>query len=277
MKRARILVLAIAGVAAGAAAILANGFLSKPTIKTVEKNINTTNVLVAKTDLELGRVIKAGDLSWQPWPKEAANSPGYITQEARAGAMQDLVGSIARVPFMAGEPIKETKLVKANQGGVMAAILPQGMRAISTKIDPASAVGGFVLPNDRVDVIVTRKLRGSGNRSGEQVISDTLFRNVRVLAIGQEIEVKDGKKVATGSTATLELTPAQAETLALAKTMAGSGGPNGEISLTLRSLADSTSASSLTPEGGESFNKPEQSTGVRMLRYGMWTRSYGSQ
>ena len=264
---------AVAAVAAGAAAFLANGFLGKPTVKVVNQNINTNDVLVAATDLELGRVIKAADLKWQPWPKEASGSPGYVTKANKPNAMQDFVGSIARVPFLAGEPIKETKLVKANQGGVMAAILPAGMRAISTKIDPASSAGGFILPNDRVDVIVTRKLRGKDSR-GEQVVSDTLFRNVRVLAIGQDIEIKDGKKVANGSTATLELTPQQSETLALAKTMTGSGGPNGEISLTLRSLADSTSANAQGPEGGEGF-KPQQASGVRMLRYGSWTRAYG--
>ena len=109
----------------------------------------------------------------------------------------------------------------------MAAILPAGMRAISTPIREETAAGGFILPNDRVDVILSHKLRVG---SKEESVSEAVLRNVRVLAIGQEIENKDGEKVATGKTATLELSPSQAETLALAQSM-------GELSLSLRSLA----------------------------------------
>ncbi len=123
------------------------------------------------------------------------------------------------------------KLIKAGEGGVLAAILPKGMRAISTRIKEETAAGRLILPNDHVDVILTRRLRGPGGQ--EQHVSDTLFRNVRVLAIGQQIETKEGKKAAEGAanTATLELTPSQAEMLARANSM-------GEISLSLRSIAD---------------------------------------
>jgi pilus assembly protein CpaB len=143
----------------------------------------------------------------------------------------------------------------------MAAILPAGMRAISTEIDPKSAAGGFILPNDRVDVILTRRNRTSG---GDQRVSDTLLHNVRVLAIGQVIEIKKNENVANGKTATLELTPEQAESLALASSM-------GEISLVLRSLSDAR----VTGEGnGEGLNKNRRSS-VTTLRYGAKAQAFG--
>ena len=161
--------------------------------------------------------------------------------------------------------MNQAKIVKAGEGGVLAAILPAGMRAISTKINEESAVGGFILPADRVDVLVTRKVRGRDGRQ-EQTVSDTLFKNVRVLAIGQEIETKDGKMVATGKTATLELSPNQAETLALAQAM-------GDISLTLRSLQENQKGANA--EGDASAFEPDNTNAVRMLRYGEWSRAYG--
>ena len=131
--------------------------------------------------------------------------------------------------MLPGEPVTPAKLVKAGDGGVLAAILPAGMRAISTRIKEETGVGRLILPNDHVDVILTQRKRGRSG--GDDFVSDTLFRNVRVLAIGQLIEAKDGKKLAEGNTATLELTPRQTEHLALANSM-------GEISLALRSIAD---------------------------------------
>ncbi len=172
-----------------------------------------------------------------------------------------LSGSVARAPFIAGEPIKDQKLIKISEGGVMAAILPSGMRAISTPIREETSAGGFILPNDRVDVILSHKIKVG---SKEQPVSEAVLRNVRVLAIGQEIENKDGEKVATGKTATLELTPQQAELLALAQSM-------GEISLSLRSLADAD------PGQAEPTAKigDANASSVRFLKYGVPSRAFG--
>ena len=148
---------------------------------------------------------------------------------------------------------------------MLAAILPQGMRAISTKIKAETAAGSLILPNDHVDVILIRRLRG---KSGvEEVVSDTLFRNVRVIAIGQQIETKEGKKSAEvgASTATLELTPRQSEMMALANSM-------GEITLALRSVADMSTDPAAS--GGLDFNK-QRGSAVRVLRYGAKSRVYG--
>ena len=191
---------------------------------------------------------------------------GYITEGSRPNAPNELAGSIARTSFLPSEPIKLAKLAKPGEGGIMAAILPAGMRAVATKIAEETAAGNFILPGDRVDVLVTRKQR-SANGRGDQQVSDTLFRNIRVLAIGQELDQKDGKKALSGKTATLELTGSQAENLALNNAV-------GEISLSLRSLED---ASKAKDSSGEDDAPKKNSSGIKVLRYGSWSRTFGLQ
>lgn len=266
MKRARIIVLAIAFAAAGGAAIIAKRFSEPSEAERIEitTQVGTVEVLVAAKPIRLGDSVRSGDVKWQAWPK-AATTPGYVTRSSQPKALSRLSGAIARAPFLAGEPIKDQKLIKASEGGVMAAILPSGMRAISTPIREETAAGGFILPNDRVDVIVSRRVRTSRS---EEHVSDTVLRNVRVLAIGQTIEQKGGKKVADGKTATLELTPRQAETLALARAM-------GDISLSLRSLADSNANGKSGPEQlNDPFGNNRGST-IKLLRYSVPSRAYG--
>jgi pilus assembly protein CpaB len=220
MNTARIVVLAIAVCAGGVAAYLASGPSPKPTVETPQTD--TTDVLVARGDIPLGQTVTTDDLQWQPWPSAAASS-AFIRRSDRAEAMSQIVGSIARSPFLAGEPIRETKLVKGNGSGFMAAILPSGMRAISTEISPETGAG---------DVILTKRERVASRSSSVDVInSETILSNVRVLAIDQTVEEKNGQRVVVGKTATLELKPEQAETLARARQA-------GTLSLALRSLVD---------------------------------------
>jgi pilus assembly protein CpaB len=186
----------------------------------------TVEILVAKSDIGLGQAVKPEDLQWQTWPASAGNN--LVNRASRAEAIKEIAGSIARAPFIAGEPIREQKLVKANGSGFMAAILPTGMRAISTEISPETGAGGFILPNDRVDVIMVRK-----GTEANKLITETVLSNVRVLAIDQQIQEKDdGSKAVVGTTATLELTPDQTKVLAVAQQMAD------RLSLALRSVAD---------------------------------------
>ena len=116
----------------------------------------TVEILVAKSDIGLGQSVKPEDLQWQTWPASTASN-NLVNRASRAEAINEIAGSIARAPFIAGEPIREQKLVKANGSGFMAAILPTGMRAISTEISPETGAGGFILPNDRVDVILSKR------------------------------------------------------------------------------------------------------------------------
>jgi pilus assembly protein CpaB len=268
MKRVQVIVLAIAAVFAIVTMVLVNSMINKPAVVVKEeRTINSTEVLTARVDIGLGTVATDGLFRWQEWPIDSAVGPGFVTKKSNPQAMSQFSGSIARAPIMAGEPITTSKLIKAGQGGILAAILPAGMRAISTKIKDETAVGRLIMPNDRVDVILIRRMRG---RSGsEEHVSDTLFSNVRVLAIGQQIETKEGKKSAesNATTATLELTPKQAELLALANAM-------GEISLSLRSIAD-LQADGMSPSADEDFNKTKTSNAVRVLRYGVKSRAYG--
>jgi pilus assembly protein CpaB len=265
MKRAQIIGIAIAGSAGLLAFMAMRGILNKPQVeKTVEVHVKSTEVLVAASDIGLGQIAGEGDLRWQQWPEDAATS-GYITRGATPNAVADMSGSIARSPMMAGEPITKQKLIKFGEGGVLAAILPAGMRAVSTKIKEETAAGRLIMPNDRVDVILTRRER---SRSGQdEFVSDTLFRNVRVLAMGQQIETKDGKKVAAeAATATIELTASQAELMARSNSM-------GEISLSLRSIADSA-AEGGGPMSGDALDKAKTTNAVRVLRYGVSSRAY---
>ena len=230
MKPARIIVLIIAVVAGGVAALLAGRSDPPPAPAPVEK-IPTVDVLVARTDINMGQIVTAQELQWQIWPQAAA-SASFIRKGDKPGAINDLSGSIARTPFVAGEPIREAKLIKANGSGFLAAMLPAGKRAISTEISPETGAGGFILPNDHVDVILTRRDREAEKRAGvDSHMSETILTNVRILAIDQTIEEKGGQRVVVGKTATLELTPRQAETLAVSRQL-------GTLSLALRSLAD---------------------------------------
>jgi pilus assembly protein CpaB len=228
MKAARVVVLTVALAAGGGAALLA-GRSGAPAPKAEAPKFDTVDILVAKSDLPRGQTLSPADVSWQAWPATTA-AGNFIRKSDRPKALENLTGMIVRAPFVAGEPIREAKLVNSKGSGFMAAILPSGMRAVATQITPESGVGGFILPNDRVDVIMTPRSRDE--KSGERT-SETILRNIRVLAIDQNVEEKNGQKVVVGKTATLELTPGQAETLALSHQI-------GVLSLSLRSIADGT-------------------------------------
>jgi len=256
MKPARLIVLGIA-LLAGAMAFLLSGRDAPPPQVTVVQPADTVDVLVARSDIALGTALKPGDLSWQAWPANAA-APQFIRKSARPTALDEFKGAIARAPFVAGEPIREQKLIKADGSGFMSAILTPGMRAISTDINPETGVGGFILPNDRVDVLLTRRDADTQKQGGDGFVSETILRNVRVLAIDQTVEEKNGQKVVVGKTATLELSPRQAETLALSR-------QRGTLSLALRSLAESRPQARVNPD--EDLERASGSVGF--VRYGI--------
>ncbi len=231
MRVARIVVLGVAVSAGGLAFMLAGRAPAPAPVTIVKQATDLVDVLVAKSDIGIGRAVSDEDLAWQAWPLSAAG-PMFIRRTERPKAIEELKGSIARAPFVAGEPMREQKLVKAGKGGFMSAILPSGMRAISTEISAETGVGGFILPNDHVDVLLTRRDTDAQRQGGSDgFISETVLNDVRVLAIDQQVEEKGGQKVVVGKTATLELTPRQTETLAVSR-------QRGTLSLALRSLAD---------------------------------------
>lgn len=264
MKRAQLLGVAIAGVCGVGAFFLAKSIVSKPREIRVETRADMTEVLVARAGISLGQIATESSFRWQSWPQDAI-PPGAVSRSPgeSSNGMRPYIGAIARTPILAGEPITKAKLVSAKEGGVLAAILPEGKRAVAVGIrDDYLAAGKLILPNDRVDVILVRKQRT--RNGGEDTSSETIFRDIRVLAIGQRIEVKEGQKNADGNTATLELTPMQAEELVLARS-------KGEITLALRSIADFNRKDA--PEATKKDAKA--SSTVRVLRYGIKSHSYG--
>jgi pilus assembly protein CpaB len=257
MNTARIVVLTIALGAGGVAAYLASGFDKKPPSNEPIAQLQTADVLVAKSDIGLGQTVTAEALQWQTWPAATASN-SFIRRSERPEATKEIAGSIARAPFIAGEPIREPKLVKANGSGFMAAILPAGMRAVSTEISPETGAGGFILPNDRVDVILSKREKNPDRNGPADIVnSEIILGNVRVLAIDQAPKEKDGQNAVVGKTVTLELRPEQSETLARAR-------QSGTLSLALRSIADVNAI-----ETGSGEQAPKRGDAVNVIRYGI--------
>src|SRR5205807_9457289 len=169
MNTARIVVLTIAVGAGGIAAYLASGSDNQPLPAAPVAQLPTVDVLVAKSEIGLGQTVKPEDMQWQTWPAATASNL-FIRRSERPEASKEVAGSIARSPFIAGEPIREPKLIKANGSGFMAAVLPTGMRAISTEISPETGAGGFILPNDRVDVILSRREKNASRPNAPDAV-----------------------------------------------------------------------------------------------------------
>jgi pilus assembly protein CpaB len=231
MAASRLIIMGVAVAAAGGAGYIAKNMATNTPPPVVvdagprEPAIKLTEVLVLGGDVPMGAPL--GDaLEWQSWPSAGVNE-NFITRANEPEAIEQLKGSVARVPIYAGEPLRRSKLIGEGQS-FMSAILPSGHRAIATQISADTSAGGFILPNDFVDVIMTR--RSANAAGGEGFITETILKNIRVLAIDQEDE--EGKKVKVGQTATLELTPQQAEIITVAQQMAD------RLALALRSVAD---------------------------------------
>ena len=230
MKPARVIILGVALVAAGLAGFLAMQMAGNPDVVTqvqsvVEKE-PTVNVLVSSRTLPVGARLDEKAVHWMAWPQDGVVQ-GLITEAEKPDAIKDLQGAVVRLPIFEGEPIRPEKVADSNSR-ILSSLLPAGKRAVATEISVATGAGGFILPNDRVDVIMVRK-----GAEANKLITETVLSNVRVLAIDQQIqENEDGSKAVVGTTATLELTPDQTKVLAVAQQMAD------RLSLALRSVAD---------------------------------------
>ncbi|MEE2879704.1 MAG: Flp pilus assembly protein CpaB [Pseudomonadota bacterium] len=240
MSPIRLIILLVAAAAAIGAALLVRDMSGQSTQQAApgepieivrEVEVSSTKVLVSRNDTRIGTLLTPDDFRWADWPEKALHG-GYFTQEDHPGAIEELAGSVVKTALLAGEPIVGSKIVKKGETGFMAALLRPGMRAISVEISPETASAGFILPDDRVDVILTYEVELMTERgSSDTTMTRTVIENGRVLAIDQIFGEMDGTPVLTGSTATLELEPKQAELLAHASRL-------GRISLALRSVAD---------------------------------------
>lgn len=228
MNLSKILIIVVAlGVAVGAM-LLSKNMLTPAPVQVADVQIidevEKTDILMANKLMHMGHKVTEDDVMWQEWPADMVRE-NMITRDDNEDKMEKAIASIVKVQIDEGDPIRFSKLIDPKDGGLLSAILAPGMRAISTPISPETSAGGFILPNDKVDVLLTKQDRNSNNKT------DTILVNIKVLAIDQTIREEDGQQVVVGKTATLELSSAQSEILALANN-------EGSLTLSLRSLAD---------------------------------------
>ena len=232
MAASRLIILGVAVAAAGGAGYVAKNMMAAPPPEVIVEQaapaIDLSEVLVLEGDVPMGGTV-GEQLGWQSWPSDGVNE-NFITRDSDPEALEKYRGSIARVAMYSGEPLRKSKLIGEGQS-FMSSILPTGYRAVATQIAADTSAGGFILPNDYVDVIMTRRSDTAGTTGG--FVTETILKNIRVLAIDQAIqEDEDGRRVKVGETATLELTPQQSEIITVAQQMAD------RLTLALRSVAD---------------------------------------
>lgn len=328
MKPIRIIVLAVAAIAAiGLAVIVRNMLSGKPTSQASAATIAArpkpmARVLVAKRDLKIGERIVAEDLDWQEWPVEAVNASfttdgsvpipqpkptpaatdkkdvkagptppvkttklagaasatgsgqGAVATVTRTVAMLNtqggpkgkFIGAVVRENILKGEPMIDTKVVHAGDGGYLAVVLPSGMRAMAVPVKVENAAGGFILPGDHVDVILSKSVQDSRMGTPATKVSYTVLRNIKVLAIDQVTTPEKNENTVVGATATLEVTAEDSEALALAKS-------EGDLSLTLRSYADVDQPSGLVAQFKANSPQASGAHGVRVFRNGQVSES----
>jgi pilus assembly protein CpaB len=264
MKSSRVIVFGVAAVAGGLAWLVAGNIAAPPPPEVIaeEPSIPSTRVLVARYDLTIGERLSASAMEWQEWP--ATNvAEAFISEDTNPDALREYDQGIVTAPIYAGEPIRSPVIATSGRG-FMSAILPSGRRAVSVRVETESRAAGFILPNDRIDVILTRVQRGNSSDGGDLFSSETILENVRVLAIDQTFEERDGDRFVSGEIATLELSPGDAELIALADEM-------GTLSLSLRSIADLEEGDGTIDEdvarrlrGGGG-----QGGSIRMIRFGI--------
>ncbi len=268
MSKMRVVIFSLAIGSAIMAGLLAKGFIgTKPEKEVVEVNkVKTVDVLTAAKDVLMGEKFAEGTTVWKPWPIENVTD-AMITRDEKPDAKEAYATARARLAVFEGETILEKKLLIAGQPGFMSAILPKGMRAISVAISEQSAAGGFILPNDRVDVILTKKIDNA--QSAQKIVtSEIVLSNVRVLAINQtyrQDQGGDNVTVAEGKTATLELDPHQSEVIAMIESV-------GELSLALRSIAenDGKSMDLEGPKLSDDYSgKKSRGNDMLFVRYGI--------
>ncbi|MFO0993549.1 MAG: Flp pilus assembly protein CpaB [Hyphomicrobiales bacterium] len=270
MSKTRIVILGLAVGSAILAAYLAKGFIGKkPQTEVVEVNtVATVPVLVAKRDVLMGEKLLPGSIEWQAWPEKSVTDT-MITQKEDPAAQEKYETSRAKTAIFQGEPIMDKKVVMPTESGFMAAILPKGMRAIAVRVSEESGAGGFILPNDRVDVVLTRKVEDD-SAAAKVVTSETILSNVKVLAIDQAFRREEGDSeqvIVAKKTATLQLTPQQSEVISMAESL-------GQLSLMLRSIAENgdKGLEDTGPQLSEKYAQGAHGNDKTYIKYGVEKR-----
>ena len=232
MRGRTVILFALALLLAGGTAVLMRSWLAhRPTVVAAAaappSQAPQKSILVARAAIARGQILKPGDLAWRPWPRSAISGEFVVSG---AEPQKSFAGWVAREPFVADEPILKAKIMAPGDRGFLAVVLKPGMRAVSVAVDQIADVSGFIFPGDRVDLLVTLSLPNqAANGNGYQhKAAETVLRDIRVLAIDQRLDSKDGQPV-VARTVTLEVTPKESEVVTLAADI-------GKLALSLRSL-----------------------------------------
>jgi pilus assembly protein CpaB len=230
-------------------------------VEIVKEEKPAKQILVAKHDLAVGQFVTVEDLAWAIWPENTA-TPAFTDQKTKPDAIETSVGGVVRIAMVEGEPVTAAKIVLPGDSSFMAAVLNPGMRAVSIEISAETAAGGFVLPDDRVDVLLTRS-QSSPDGGPDVVYSEPILQNVRILAIdGIYSTASEGQGQAlVGSRATLELSPNDSRMLITAQRA-------GSLSIVLRSIDDLQDKSGATATGRALSNGAGGLEKVRVYRNG---------
>lgn len=193
------------------------------------KALDTVRVLVARKPLAVGTFLSENLVEWRAWPEDGVGD-GYVVEGEDEGGFEPFKGAVVRTSMTEGEPITRTRVVHPGDRGFLAAVLEPGQRAVAVPVNATSGIAGLVFPGDKVDVLLTVRMRGQteADRNENRFFSETLLQGIRVLATDQTLENKDGE-AEVAKTATLEVSPKQAEKVAVALEM-------GSLSLSLQSL-----------------------------------------
>lgn len=234
MSGRTIIFLMLAVVVSFTALIIKNRMSQQPAPVPVGK------VLVSKRDITQGGFVQLQDIEWKDLGEDISKNPTYIHEGA--APIETYNGAVVRRTLRAGDPVPQNAITRAGDGGFMSAVLEPGMRAISISVNATSGNAGFISPGDRVDLIVTHRIRASGNETNDTVVSETFVTDCRVVAIDQMLDNPENKAV-LAKTVTVEVTPEQAAQVSVAAEL-------GKISMALRSLAASDKQPSDKSEGG---------------------------
>jgi pilus assembly protein CpaB len=234
MSIRRMLFLLIALIASGSTIVVGRMWLQSqkpaPVVAQAAPEAAIPMVLVAKGNIPAGFFLRPENLRWVRWPENGI-APSYVTDTKRK--LEDYIGAVVRVGLSDGEPITDTRVVRPGERGFLAAVLTPGFRAITVNVTPSSGLAGLVFPGDRIDLVASFKIEFDGKQDGgnhpARYASETVEGNIRVLAVDQRVDDQN-KEIVVAKTATLEVTPKQAEIIAIVAEV-------GKFSLSLRSMA----------------------------------------
>jgi pilus assembly protein CpaB len=250
-----LLLLVVSAVFIGRAWLLTQQTPAPAPVATVAPKPPANMVMIAKVDIPVGTFLKEDMTGWQEWPAGTLDSSYMLQGQADP---KSLIGTVARLPISVGEPITNSKIVHPGEQGFLAAALKPGMRAISVAVNDTAGISGLVFPGDRVDLLMTHDLEDKAGGGQKRSVSETVLVNIRILAMDQSLShqndansTKQGPTIA--KTATIEVTPKQAEMVAVA-------GDIGRLSFALRSLASIEGGTTITdirdvpePDRGTTF------------------------